>query len=85
LRASRRQIIDRLYGGEGQVDAERRTVEATPLVLSVYQASSLDDNQRLNLLARDLLHTRFAAFASGAIEPPRLGKLARVVVAALER
>lgn len=88
LRTARRQIIDGLYSGEGPVaaeDAERRTVEATPLVLSVYQASRPDDNRRLSLLARDLLQTRFAAFASGAVEPPRLGKLARVVVAGLER
>ncbi|KAK4130956.1 hypothetical protein BT67DRAFT_409698 [Trichocladium antarcticum] len=88
LRTARRQIIDGLYSGEGPVaaeDAERRTVEATPLVLGVYQASRPDDNKRLSLLARDLLQTRFAAFASGAVEPPRLGKLARVLVAGLER
>jgi ubiquitin-protein ligase E3 C len=32
-----------------------------------------------------LLQTRFACFASGAVELPRLGKLARIVVAALDR
>ncbi|KAL2019897.1 hypothetical protein VTK56DRAFT_9072 [Thermocarpiscus australiensis] len=85
LRDSRRQIIDRLYSGKGQADAERRTREATPLVLSVYQVTSPDDTRRLRLLAQDLLQTGFAAFTRGPIEPPRLARLARIVVAALER
>ncbi|KAG7286570.1 hypothetical protein NEMBOFW57_008881 [Staphylotrichum longicolle] len=87
LRTSRRHVIDQLLGeGEGSpLDAERRTVEATPLVLSVYQASNLGDQHRLCLLARGLLQTKFACFESGAVALPRLGKLARIVVAALDR
>jgi ubiquitin-protein ligase E3 C len=85
LRAERRQAFDRLYSEKGPVDAAQRTVEGTPLVLSVYQASSPDDNRRLVLLLTDLLQTRFSAFASGAIPLPRLTKLAGIVVAALER
>ncbi|GAB1315989.1 ubiquitin-protein ligase (E3) [Madurella fahalii] len=85
LRAERRRIVDRLYEGQVFVDVVQRTVEAIPLVLSVYQASNPDDNRRLSLLAHDLLKTRFTAFVSGAIEAPRLNKLAGVVVAALER
>lgn len=85
LRSFRRQIIDQLYSAEGPVDVEARTAEAAPLVLSVYQTSSQDDQQRLCGLARDLLQTKFAAFTSGAIEGHRLGKLARIVVAALGR
>jgi ubiquitin-protein ligase E3 C len=85
LRASRRNTVDFLYSGEGQADAEQRTVEAIPLVLSLYQITNPGDQQRLCLLARDLLQTKFACFASGAIELPRLEKLARIVVFALDR
>ncbi|KXX75514.1 putative E3 ubiquitin-protein ligase HUL5 [Madurella mycetomatis] len=85
LRAERRRIIDRLYEEQVSMDVAQRTVEAIPLVLSVYQASHPDDIQRLSLLARDLLQTRFAAFVSGAIEAPRLSKLASIVVASLGR
>ncbi|KAL2174978.1 uncharacterized protein P884DRAFT_301950 [Thermothelomyces heterothallicus CBS 202.75] len=85
LRASRRQAVDLLYSAGGQADVERRTAEATRLVLSLYQASNPEDQQRLCLLARDLLQTRFSSFVSGAIEPPRLGKLAQIVVSALDR
>ena len=83
LRTARRHALDRLYGQGRPVDAEPRALEATPLVLAVYQTSNVQDQQRLCLLARDLLQTRFACFASGAIPTPRLGKLARIVVAAL--
>jgi ubiquitin-protein ligase E3 C len=85
LRASRRHIIDQIFGEGAPVDVERRTVEATPLVLGVYQASNPEDQHRLCLLARDLLQTKFACFESGAIALPRLEKLARIVVAALDR
>lgn len=85
LRTARRQAIDLLYHGHGQVDVEQRTAEATPLILSAYQASDPNDQQRLCLLARDLLHTRFSCFAPGALELPRLGKLTRIVVSALDR
>ncbi|KAL2257802.1 hypothetical protein VTK26DRAFT_9152 [Humicola hyalothermophila] len=85
LRSSRRQIIDRLYSEEeGQRDIELRAIEATPLLLAVYQTSTPDDLRRLSMLAQDLLQTKFAPFATGAVELPRLGKLARIVVAALE-
>ncbi|KAK4158330.1 hypothetical protein C8A00DRAFT_28608 [Chaetomidium leptoderma] len=85
LRTSRRQAVDLLYLGEGPVDVKRRTVEAIPLVLSLYQVSSQEDQERLCLLARDLLQTKFACFEVGAVEHPRLAKLARLVVAALDR
>lgn len=85
LRTSRRHVIDQLLGEGGPLDAERRTVEATPLVLNVYQASNSGDQHRLCLLAHDLLQTKFACFESGAVALPRLGKLARIVVAALDR
>jgi ubiquitin-protein ligase E3 C len=85
LRASRRQAVDLLYRAEGPVDVEQRTVEATPLVLSLYQTSSTEDQERLCLLASDLLQTKFACFASGAVELPRLGKLAQIVVSGLDQ
>ncbi len=91
LRATRRHTVDQLYNPGNQVgqerlpDVEPRTVEATPLVLSTYQVSNAQDQERLYLLACDLLQTKFACFTSGAIPAPRLGKLARVVLAALER
>lgn len=85
LRIARRQAIDLLYRGQGQVDVEQRTTQATPLVLSTYQASDRDDQQRLCLLARDLLHTRFACFAPGVLELPRLGRLIRIAAFALDR
>ncbi|KAH6842802.1 hypothetical protein B0I37DRAFT_204008 [Chaetomium sp. MPI-CAGE-AT-0009] len=85
LRASRRQAVDLLYREQRQVDVERRTTEATPLILSAYQGSNPEDQQRLCLLARDLLHTKFACFAPGALGLPRLGKLTRIVVSALDR
>lgn len=85
LRESRRQAVDRLYDGAAPVDVVGRTVEATPLVLSLFQASSPDDHRRVGLLAGDLVETRFAAFESGTLEPTRLSKLADVLVAALER
>ncbi|KAL2162218.1 hypothetical protein VTH06DRAFT_7131 [Thermothelomyces fergusii] len=84
LRASRRQAVDRLYSAGGQTDVERRTAGAMPLVLSFYQASNAEDQQRLCLLVRDLLQTRFSLLTSKAIEPPRLGRLAQIVVLALE-
>ncbi|KAK4100512.1 hypothetical protein N658DRAFT_507793 [Parathielavia hyrcaniae] len=86
LRAERRQAVDLLYTHRpgDTIDVERRTIEATPLILSCYQVSHFEDQQRLCLLARDLLQTRFACFASGAVELPRLGKLGRIVVASLE-
>lgn len=85
LRAERRRVIDQLYEGHGAVDIAQRTVQAIPLILSVYQPSNLDDNRRLSLLAQDLLQTRFAAFSSGAVALPRMGKLAAIVISALER
>jgi ubiquitin-protein ligase E3 C len=85
LRNSRRQAVDLLYRAEGLVDVERRTAEATPLVLSLYQTSNTEDQERLCLLASDLLQTKFACFASGAIELPRLGKLAQIVVSGLDQ
>jgi ubiquitin-protein ligase E3 C len=85
LRGSRRQTIDQLYNSVGPVDVKKRTVEAVPLVLSVYQVSDADDRQRLCLLVHDLLETNFACFASGDIEAPRLEKLARIIVATLGR
>jgi len=85
LRASRRQALDQLYSEAGAVDAERRAATATPLLLGIYQLSSDEDHGRLCLLARDLLQTRFACFESGAVELPRLGRLARIVVSALAR
>ncbi|KAK4126884.1 hypothetical protein N657DRAFT_564681 [Parathielavia appendiculata] len=86
LRAERRQAVDLMYAHrpEVPVDVERRTIEAIPLVLSFYQVSHAEDHQRLCLVARDLLQTKFSCFASGAVELPRLGKLARIVVASLE-
>ncbi|KAL2147305.1 hypothetical protein VTI28DRAFT_10295 [Corynascus sepedonium] len=85
LRVSRREVVDSLYRQDGQVDIERRIVKATPLVLSFYQVSNSEDQQRLCLLARDLLQTKFSSFATGAIELPRLNRLAQIVVSALER
>ncbi|KAL2127987.1 hypothetical protein VTI74DRAFT_9877 [Chaetomium olivicolor] len=86
LRTSRREMFDQLYNvEEGQADAERRTVLGIPLLSSLYQASSAEDQHRLYLLVRDLLQTKFACFASGFIELPRLGKLARILVVSLDR
>ncbi|SPQ26829.1 83e2b5bb-b7cd-4b81-b9d5-e27a3a1c63a3 [Thermothielavioides terrestris] len=77
------RTIDQLYAATGLVDPGQRAAEAAPLVLGVYQSSNAEDQQRLCWLARDLLQSRFSAFAQGAIEPPRLSKLARIVVSGL--
>ncbi len=85
LRISRRNALDQLYGEGGTADVGQRVVKAAPLLLSIYQLSSSEDHHRLCLLALDLLKTRFACFETGAIEQPRLGRLARIVVSALGR
>ncbi|KAL2266072.1 hypothetical protein VTJ83DRAFT_5424 [Remersonia thermophila] len=84
LRASRRQALDRLYADAALVDLEGRTAKATPLLLGVYQATNAQDQHRLCWLASDLLASKFACVASGAIELPRLQRLAQIVVSSLE-
>ncbi|KAL1841883.1 hypothetical protein VTJ49DRAFT_6482 [Mycothermus thermophilus] len=85
LRAFRRQALDRLYSDAALVDLGSRTAEATPLLLSVYQAADVQDQRRLCLLASDLLASKFACFTSGAVELPRLSRLAQIVVSSLGR
>ncbi|KAK4164563.1 hypothetical protein QBC43DRAFT_317740 [Cladorrhinum sp. PSN259] len=84
LRASRRRIIDQTYSHEANSSAEERSKSAAPFILSSFLASNSDDHQRLELFCRDLVETKFSIFTSGAIEIFRLGRLSRIVLAALE-
>jgi len=84
-RASRREAFDLLYREKRLDNIEQRTAEATPLILSTYQSTNTEDQRRLCQLAGDLIQTKFGCFESGAIELPRLGRLAQVVVSALDR
>lgn len=85
LRASRRQLLDELYSETGAGDEVERSARALPLILAVYQAAVPEDSERLRRVAQDLVQTRFGAFTSGAVPKPRLNRLARVFLVALDR
>ncbi|KAK0640874.1 hypothetical protein B0T16DRAFT_336075 [Cercophora newfieldiana] len=84
LRTSRRQMLDQLYSGQGSGDGVRRTIEALPLLLAVYQTSVPEDYDRLRWMAQELVQTGFGAFAPDGIPSFRMNKLVRVLIAALE-
>jgi ubiquitin-protein ligase E3 C len=65
--------------------ALRRSIQALPLLFSVYQTSNPGDYQRLRLVLQDLIGSRFGAFSEGGIASARLKELVRIVVAALAR
>jgi len=72
----------------GAVDggqALSRSIEALPLLFSVYQTSNPGDYQRLRRVLQDLIGSRFGAFSEGGIASARLKELVRIVVAALAR
>lgn len=85
VRTARRQQLDQLYSSHTPEDALSRSIQALPLVLAAYQPLVVDDQRRLRWVAQDLAETDFGAFASGAIPSVRLHKLARLLIAALER
>ncbi|KAK1774496.1 hypothetical protein QBC45DRAFT_36674 [Copromyces sp. CBS 386.78] len=84
LRAERRQAIDRLYEAQ-PLDAGQRSAEALPWVFATFQAFNVQDRHRLALVTQDLLQTDFTAFSSGVLDWVRLGKLRRMLLAALTR
>lgn len=84
VRDERRQTIDHLY--EAQLDdASQRSAKALPLVFATFQAFNVQDRHRLALVTQDLLQTDLAAFSSGVVGWDRIGKLRRVLLAALTR
>jgi ubiquitin-protein ligase E3 C len=86
LRTSRRQLLDQLYAVEESDEGLlQRSVTALPLLLAVYQGSEPGDRERLRWVAQDLVRTDFGAFTTGAVPPPRMNKLVKVLIAALER
>ncbi|KAK0628869.1 hypothetical protein B0T17DRAFT_523943 [Bombardia bombarda] len=87
FRVSCRELFDQLYDtpAPDAAHVEQRSVRAVPLVLAAYEPSRPEDQGRLARVAQDLLQTKFHAFASGAIEPSRMIKLARLLVATLDR
>ena len=84
LRHERRQAIDCLYEGQ-PADAGQRSAEALPLVFATFQAFDVQDRHRLALVTEDLLQTDFSVFSSGVLDSVRLGKLRRMLLAALSR
>ncbi|KAK5652764.1 hypothetical protein OQA88_9617 [Cercophora sp. LCS_1] len=84
-RAESRQLLDQLYSGTS--DAVQRSKRALPLLLSVFQPFQPDDHQRLRQVAQDLIQTHFGAFTLGvgAVDSAWMTKLARVLLASLER
>ncbi|KAK3994546.1 hypothetical protein QBC44DRAFT_357130 [Cladorrhinum sp. PSN332] len=84
LRESRRCILDQTYSEKANISLEERSKHAAPFVLSSFLASNQEDHRRLELFCRDLVDTRFAPFTSGAIDAARLGRLSKIVLAALE-
>lgn len=84
VRDERRQTIDHLY--EAQLDdASQRSRKALRLVFATFQAFDVQDRHRLALVTQDLLQTDFAAFSSGVVGWDRIGKLRRILLAALAR
>jgi ubiquitin-protein ligase E3 C len=86
LQDLRRQLLDQLYSGQeqGQDDVVGRLTQALPLVLVVYRASNVQDQQRLALVVQDLVQTNFCAFSSDDISRFRMRRLVRITVATLE-
>lgn len=84
LRDERRQAIDRLYEAQ-PVDASQRSAKALPLVFATFQAFDVQDRHRLALVTQDCFQTDFIAFSSGVVDLVRVGKLIRVLLAALTR
>ncbi len=85
LRSSRLQILESLYSDSTKHDAEQRSIQAFPLLMSLYSAARPEDSKWLLIVVDDLVKTDFAAFTSGAIEAPRMGHLASLIVATLGR
>ncbi|KAH7629900.1 hypothetical protein B0T09DRAFT_374171 [Sordaria sp. MPI-SDFR-AT-0083] len=84
LRDERRQAIDRLYEAQ-PVDASQRSAKALPLVFATFQAFDVQDRHRLALVTQDCFQTDFIAFSSGVVDLVRVGKLIRILLAALTR
>ncbi|KAK3503989.1 hypothetical protein B0T13DRAFT_392639 [Neurospora crassa] len=84
LRDEQRQAIDRLYEAQ-PVDAGQRSAQALPLVFAAFQAFNVQDRYRLALVTEDLLQTNFSAFSLVFLGWDKLGKLRRILLAALTR
>lgn len=84
LRDEQRQAIDGLYEAQ-PVDARQRSAQALPLVFAAFQAFNVQDRHRLALVTEDLLQTDFSAFSSVFLGWDKLGKLGRILLAALAR
>ena len=84
LRDEQRQAIDRLYEAQ-PVDAGQRSAQALPLVFAAFQAFNVQDRHRLALVTEDLLQTDFSAFSLVFLGWDKLGKLRRILLAALTR
>lgn len=87
-RASFRASLAQAYSENsqwGEHGEQRRSEYAVPLILVTFQASNVGDHVLLCRVVEELLQTNFYVFRAGLKDWHRLGKLAHLILAALDR
>lgn len=86
-RVSFRTSLTQAYSenSQGVTGEQRRSEYAVPLILVTFQASNVGDHVLLCRVVEDLLQTDFYIFRAGLRDWHRLGKLAHLILIALEK